>query len=400
MSITGSTLSAIQGALKRFYIGPIRQQLNNSTVLLSRLQRNQEDVSGDTLTAYVPLVYERNQGVGARADGGSLPTAKYRKVKQAAIPLRYNYGRIEVTGPAIAGSRNAAAAFMKVIDFEVRGMVEGMRVDINRQLFNDGTGYLCRINGSSTGATVTVDTPGTQYLEDGMTLDTVTGGTATTGTGVVSSVDSSTKFTVTPATSYTDNHYLVRTGSYNVEMMGVLGIIDDTSYVTILQGITRTDGNDTWFRANVLDNNGTNRGLTLDLMQESSDAAEKKGGRISLVCSNYELRRKYADLLVADKRFVNKLTLDGGFSALEYSAGGDPIPFVVDRHSRDNVLFFIDESTMALYRASDFDWMDRDGNILSRVSGYDAYEAILYVYMNLGCSAPNHSTVLRDITQS
>lgn len=400
MAITGATLSAIQGALKRFYIGPIRQQLNNSTVILSRLQRNQEDVSGDTLTAYVPLVYERNQGVGARADGGALPTAKYRKVKQTAIPLKYNYGRIEVTGPSIAGSRNATNAFMKVIDYEVKGMVEGMKVDLNRQLFNDGTGYLARINGSSAGVTVTVDTPGTQYLEVGMVLDTVTGSTATTGTAYIESIDSDTQFTVNTATSYTDNHYLVRTGSYNVEMMGLLGIIDDTSYTTILQGITKTAGNDTWFRANVIENSGNNRALTLDLMQQSSDAAEKKGGRISVICSNYELRRKYADLLVADKRFVNKLTLNGGFSALEYSAGGEPIPFVVDRHSRDNVLFFIDESTLSLYRASDFDWMDRDGNILSRVSGYDAYEAILYVYQNLGCSACNRNTVLRDITQS
>ena len=181
--------------------------------------------------------------------------------------------------------------------------------------------------------------------------------------------------------------------------MGLLGIIDDTTYTTTLQNITKSAGNDVWFRANVLANGGTNRALTLDLLQQSSDEAEKKGGRISIIVATYELRRKYADLLVADKRFVNKLSLDGGFSALEYSAGGEPIPFVVDRHSRDNMIFFIDESTLALYRASDFDWMDSDGNILSRVSGRDAYEATLFIYQNLGVTAPNRNTVLRDVTQ-
>lgn len=397
MAVTGALISRINDALKRFYIGPMRSQLNNATVLLSRLQRNSEDVSGDTLTAYVPLIHERNQGVGARADGGDLPTARYRGVKQTAIPLRYNYGRIEVSGPAIAASRNAAAAFMKVVDFEIRGMVEGLKVDINRQLHGDGTGYLCQVNGTSTGTTVTVDNPGTQYLESGMYLDNVTGTTATAKDSIAS-ITSSTIFELDNATTYTDNHYVVRRGSYNVEMMGLKGIVDDATYVTTLQGISRTDY--TWFKGNVLDNNGTNRALTLDLMQQSSDEAEKEGGRVSLIVSNYELRRKYADLLVADKRFVNKLTLDGGFSALEYSAGGEPLPFVVDRHSLDNTLMFLDESSLAIYRASDFDWMDSDGAILSRVSGLDAYEAILYVYQNLGCSACNHNTVLRDVTQT
>ena len=400
MAITGATLSAIQGALKRDYIGPLRDQLNNATILFKRLQRNEDDVSGDTLTAYVPLVFERNQGVGARADGGALPTARFRGTKQTAIPLKYNYGRIEVTGPAIAGSRNAATAFMKVVDFEIRGMVEGLKNDNNRQLWSDGSGAMCQVNGTSTGTAVTVDTPGTDYLEAGMYIDTYSaksGGSAGADSASIASVDSSTTLTLDSAATFTDNYFLFREDSRGNEMMGLLGIIDNTTNTSTLQSIDKTV--DTWFQANVLHNSGTNRALTLDLMQQASDAAEIDGGRISLIASTYALRRKYADLLVADKRFVNKLTLDGGFSALEYSAGGEPIPFVVDKHARANTIFFIDESTLSIYRASDFDWMDQDGNILSRVSGYDAYEAILYVYQNLGCSAPNHSTVLRDLTQ-
>lgn len=400
MAITGSTLSAIQGALKRDYIGPLRDQLNNATVLLKRLQRNEDDVSGDTLTAYVPLIYERNQGIGARADGGSLPTARYRGVKQTAIPLKYNYGRIEITGPAIAGSRNGSTAFMKVVDFEVRGMVEGMKVDINRQLYGDGSGALCRVNGTSTGTTVTVDDPGTHNLETGMYIDTYsakTGGSAGLDSSSIASITSSTVFELDSAGTATDNYYIFREDSRSYEMMGLLGIIDNTTYTSTLQTIDKTS--DTWFQANVLSNSGVNRALTLDLMQQACDEAEKKGGRISIIISPYELRRKYVDLLVADKRFVDKLTLDGGFSAIAYSAGGEPIPFAVDKAARANTMFFVDESTLSIYRASDYDWMDSDGNILSRVSGYDAYEATLYVYQNLGCSAPNHSTVIRDLTQ-
>lgn len=399
--MANTTLSDISEALKEFYIGPIRQTLNNATVLLSRLQRNQEDVSGESLTARVPLVYERNQGVGARADNGTLPAARKRAVLQTEIPLKYNYGRISVTGPAIAGSRNAANAFMKIIDFEVKGMVQGMKVDLNRQMHGDGTGQMCQINGTSSSTAVTVDNPGTQYLEEDMIFDifsATSGGQAGAADNVIGSVDTSTTFTLDTGATMTDNYYIFRADARGNEMMGLLGIVDDATYITTLQNLSRTTY--PWFKGNVMDNGGTNRALTLDLMQEASDTAESKGGRISLVISNFELRRKYADLLVADKRFVNKLKLDGGFSALEYSAGGEPIPFVVDRHSRNNQLMFLDESTLAIYRASDFDWMDKDGNVLSRVSGTDAYEAVLYVYQNLGCTCPKFNTVIRDLTQT
>ena len=216
MAITGLTLSGMQNALKRYYIGPIRDQLNNKTVLLSRLQRDEDSVSGvvgDTLTAYVPMLYRRNQAIGARADGGVLPAAKYRRHLQATIALKYNYGRIEITGPTIAGSRSSKGAFVKAVENEIKGMVTGMKVDINRQCFGDGTGWMARVNGTSTGTTVTVDTPGTQNLEEGMAIDTysaTSSGTSGADSATIASIDSATQFTLDSATTMTDNYYIFR----------------------------------------------------------------------------------------------------------------------------------------------------------------------------------------------
>jgi hypothetical protein len=44
--------------------------------------------------------------------------------------------------------------------------------------------------------------------------------------------------------------------------------------------------------------------------------------------------------------------------------------------------------------------MDMDGAILSRVSGVDAYEAILYCYMELGMFARNAFGRLDDINEA
>jgi len=41
--------------------------------------------------------------------------------------------------------------------------------------------------------------------------------------------------------------------------------------------------------------------------------------------------------------------------------------------------------------------MEEDGAVLSRVSGVDAYEAILYYYATLGCKAPSHNCALVDL---
>jgi hypothetical protein len=118
-------------------------------------------------------------------------------------------------------------------------------------------------------------------------------------------------------------------------------------------------------------------------MQQAWDGAEEEGGEISLLLTTRAVRRRYLALVRADGRFVNTMTLDGGFDALEYNGK----PLVVDRHCLPNRIYFLDESTLAIYRMSDLDWMDDDGAILSRVSGYDAYEAVLYFYATMGCSA-------------
>ena len=174
MAVNGQTLTLFAGALKRDYHGPIIDSLNNMTPLYRLLDKNEDvDVSGESFYAYVPIKTRRTQGIGARAEGGALPTARYTKTLQLAIPLAYNYGAIQFTGQAIKASEKSATSFAKVVDLEIKDMVDAIKIDTNRQFFNDGTGSLCMTNGTGTGSssTVTVDTPGTEWLEEGMPIE-------------------------------------------------------------------------------------------------------------------------------------------------------------------------------------------------------------------------------------
>ena len=400
-------LTNFDEALKINYLPVIREQLNNKTVLLNTLTRNERDVSGKRWQTVAH--YGRSSGVGAGSET-SLPTAGNQSYKNPYGTMAYNRGRIQVSGPSMRASRNDTGAITRVLDSEIKGITTDLKKDVNYQLFNDGTSIRAYVNGDpGTGTTLTLDTPGSMYLFDGMIIDILgndDGDGATNDSDVtISTVDSNTSVTVSAAldTNIDDNDYVVMANSTDgagvlnsdsYEMMGLKGIVDDHTYVTTLHNLSRSSY--AWWDCSTFDNDdngGVNRDMTLDLIQEAITAVEKNGGQVKMILSDPEMRDAYAALVVADKRFVNTLDLDGGFKGLEYSG----LPWVSDRDCPPNTVFFIDTDHLQIMQMSDWDWMDEDGAVLSRVSGYDAYEAVLYWYSELTTDKPRAHSFLRDV---
>src|SRR5687767_8942643 len=114
-------LSAAGNVLKTRYLGPIRDQLNNKTILMNKINRKDQMISGKNFT--IPLHTARNASAGVgRADGGTLPTAGQQGYETAVVPNAYLYGRIEITGPTIRAARDNAGAFVEAIKSEVNGL--------------------------------------------------------------------------------------------------------------------------------------------------------------------------------------------------------------------------------------------------------------------------------------
>ncbi|MFA5036099.1 MAG: phage major capsid protein [Candidatus Izemoplasmatales bacterium] len=388
-------------ALKIDYLPVIREQLNNSSAFLTTVQRNEKDVSGSRwqLTAH----YQRNSGVGA-GDETTLPTAGQQKYKNPYGNVKYNRGRIEVSGPVMEASRDDKGAIVRALDAEIQGVTRDLKKEINFQLMNDGTSVRALVNGDpSTGTTLTVDTPGTNYLYDGIIVDVVD---ATTGAVededvTLSTVNSTTACTASAAldANIEDNSKVVRANSTDgagtsYEMMGIKGIADDGTYVVTLHNLSRDSY--AWWKCSTFStdsNAGTNRDMDLDLIQAAITAVEKNGGKTSMIISDHDMRDAYAALVVADKRFVNTLNLDGGFKALEYNG----IPWVAEIDCQPNTVFFLDMEHLFLMQMGDWKWMDRDGAVLSRVSGKDAYEAAIVWYADLATDRPKAHSFLRDV---
>ena len=400
-------LSNFDAALKIDYLPLIREQLSNANILSSKIERNERDVSGKQWQLAIHTT--RTSGVGSGTETG-LPTAANQAFANPYGTVKYLRGRISVSGPAIEASKNDKGAMARALESEMKGVTADMKKEVNYQFFNDGSAVRALVNGDpGTDVTLTLDTPGSRWLQEGMIIDFIdpsagTTRTPTTGT-YIANITSATaaETSVANVSGVTDNDWVIRSGaragatnalSDSYEMMGLKGIIDDGTYVDTLQNISRTSYS-YWkcSTSSTDDNSGTARDITLDLIQAQISAVEVNGGKTDLIISDHSLRDAYVALLVADKRFVNTMSLDGGFTAVKYNE----IPWVADSDCPANTVFFIDTSHLQIMQMSDWSWMDRDGAILSRISGSDAYEAVLYWYADLVTDRPRAHAFLRDV---
>lgn len=402
-----ANLSAIGGLLKRTYKDPIREQMNNSSVLYFRLAKeDDEELFGEDLTARISLAHARNQGISWRAEGGTIGAAGTRRHTHSTIAPAYVYGQIRLSRQAIKATRRQEGRFAALVDNEVGGMVEGLKIEVNRSMWGDGSGAMARITQATgaiaAGTLFTVDDA--SRLESGMIIDSwsaKSGGAQGLNSVTIDQVDyRNNKISLTTMQTVTLNDYIFREDSRGLVMMGIEGIVDGLDsagarIITTLQGISRSSN--LWWEGNVVDNGGTLQNLALTRIQQTFELGEiMSSGRTSVIASGYDMRRAYIDLTIADRRYVNHLSLDGGFRALEYTGGGEPVPWVAERHGKKNTIYFLDERTLKVYRASDFDWIDEDGAVFRKVQDVDEFEATCAAYLNLGVSSSNKNSVLRD----
>jgi hypothetical protein len=408
-------LSAAANILKNQYLGPVREQLNTQSILWSRLRKDFNSVSGKNIT--IPLHTGRNLQAGSgRGDRGALPTAGSESYSVATVPMKYIYTRIEVTGPTIDATRNDAGAFVKAIRSQMDGASSAHARSINRQLNSDGTDAVAFwTTADDTSGTNVDDNQGNAFtqIESGATYDLVDAGDNSTlnGNSIVVTLGAagSTGTAITwsgTVSSSADSDFLVLEDTLGYQFMGIDGAISTSDCVTPAGGGTKTGlhglaaaSNPSW-NAQSFKNSGTQRALTLGLMQKplseigvKSDARESD---VKFLLSNVYAKDEYLKLLVADKRHVNEMELDGGYSAVSFNNK----PLIVDPQTKRNTIFYVTPKSMALYLMAEVDWRDFDGNIFRNVAGYDSYEAWLATVGDLGISARNQNGVLGDILEA
>ncbi len=398
----GATLTTLADIIKTQYAPVVGEMINHSTPILDRIGKDYDSVQGKDFT--IPLHYGRNEGIGARGEGSALPTAGNQSYKASVLPMRYQYGRFQITGQTIKATRNNEGAYRKAVRSEMEGLANDMCDSLSRQLFGDGSGLLATLASSGSGtSTVVVDS--TAKLRVGMPIDIIvkTTGAATAGLAgtSVATITDGTTFTIsgTLAGSPAATYGVYIAGSRDLEMMGLGGIVSATTTVQGLDVSTYP-----WWVATVQGNSGSGRAISDTILQKALDTlTQNSNGKASAMYTTYGVRRAYQSILAAQKQFVNTMTLTGGFDTIAYNG----LPIIPDKNAPSGKIFVVDESKLKFYRMSDnggedngLFWLEEDGNMLKYVTGYDAYEAILCLYSNLGTTMRNAFVRIEDITEA
>lgn len=396
--------------LKNFYQGPIVDQFSEDLPIWRGSEKGKYNWSGYQVVR--PLRTNRNQGIGATSDGGILPQIGRQTTIQALIPAAFNYLRFGITGPMIESSKADIGAFVRSSSFELEMGYEDLKSDVNRQLSWDGSGDLARINTTVVASTVVVvkgreDTePALKFIDIGGYYDIYTSAGAVVQSGITlnsitSGNGSSTTATVVfdQAVSATAGDIFVRSGSFGYEIKGLLTQLDGgTSTVFNIDRSTyiQTQGN-VIFCTDTNATGGIKQPLNLSYLQQAEDEASRRGGRgINALYSDFTSRSYYQKLLAADKRYVNTIKGDGGFSDLEKNyLEFNGKAWVADKDCPTRI-FFLPEKQIEKYVLAEMAFADETGSMYIAAAENDQLEVRIRFFANLFNAKAAGSSVVTE----
>lgn len=420
-SDTGAlTLAAADAVLKEDYKAPVVDQLNNGNVLLAQVERNSEDFVGRRFV--MALHVGRNSGVGARPEGGTLPTAGSQQYDNTFGPVRSMYARIQLSGQTIEAMKKDRGSFIRALRPEMEGATADAKRDYCRQLWGTSNGRICGVNtvNSTTLTPAGIRQDQLRHLDEGFLIDI---GTAASPDSIasgrsVTSVDydagsfviSGAAVNVTAGTHFVSRHGAGgasdnsgNPGDGQIELTGLQTMVSDTETLHTLAVATEPR-----WKSRVDDNSGTDRAISENLVTKQVMRTEIESGQMTeLLIGSDGVFRSYANLLTTLKRFTDTIDLKGGYSAVSTTAVGSgrnasakKLALTWDRDCPDKHLFGLRMSDFTFYELLDWEWMDKHGAVLVQVGDTDAYSATLKKYGDFACRRRNSQWLIKDITES
>lgn len=276
----------------------------------------------------------------------------------------------------------------------------------------DGTGDLARINTAAAASTsvvlkgredtesalkfldvgsyVDIYTSAGAAVQTGLTINAITAGSAGTATATV---------TFDQAVTASANDVIIRSGSSGNEIQGLLTQLDgatSTVFGIVRASYVQTQGNVIYVTADGT-SSGAAQPLSLNYLQQAEDEAERRGGRgVNALYSDYVSRRYYQKLLQADKRYVNTVQGDGGFSSkdknyLEWNGK----PWVPDKDCPTRI-FFLPDKHIEKYVLSEMAFADDTGSMYIAQQENDQLEVRIRFFANLFNSKACGSSVVQS----
>jgi len=397
-----ATLTTANAILKEIYEGNVNDQLASERVAMKRIERTAEGTTTNAVGGkYVtfPVRTSRNHGISYRAENVALAAAGRQGLKAAQENLKYGYQRVRLTGQLIDLAESDRQAFTSAMDMEMEGAKNDILKDENRIFYGHldaaiASGIKAKVTANSAGTTITVDT--TDWIEEEMMIDVTAAGTPVAGgTNVrVVTVDTATTFTVaTAVTGALIGNYVSRTGNYNNEPHGINRIVDSTGSLHGLDPATTSK----W---KSVEDGATTTLVELAMIARVDDIRKAGGDIPTLILTSLGVRRSYWNLLTSLRRYNEPKQFDGGLTGLSFMYGEKDLPVVADPDAPIKTMFFLNEKELKIWRDKEWSWQQRDNSVLHWVTDFDAWEAWIKQYWQLGTHQRNAHGKFTNITES
>lgn len=439
--MAAQNLTTFDASLKDFYEGKIRRILQRQVRMMNYLKKGAKPFEGRQVV--FPINVQGSPGFVYMTAGGDLAAATPQTTVDVRIPIRQGWGRIQLTYDVIKAAATNRGAFERPLAFELKRFTQDAINKGNRSCWGDGTGIIgevdsynagtavitCRNLSSATAGTALNSNAGNRYIKVGDLLDVYTNAATplarNQGVKVNSLSLSANTITVTLGTGTNpvagDRLYVSQPSlgtPYNMDPMGIGGIVDDGTYVPVLHNVDRTaaTGYPIW-QAQVITLGtgplaGNTGSLSLDILQRAIDAAsEGAAGYPALIVGHYSARREALKLMVTDRRYTEVYKYEPGIDEdhmdtwpWKTTASYDGVPFVFEKDCPWQTLFFLDPEALRKWVLCEMEWVNMGGaNEVYLVPGKAGlYEAQATHMYNIGTdeNAPSSCTVVRNIAST
>lgn len=414
----GEDKTVLDGILKDIYTDVVREQVSLASPLQDKFEKV-KDYEWDGRQAIEAAIMSLNEGVGAVSENANLPQAGNFDPQNFKIPMKFVYGVFQMTAQMMESAKTTKGAFRNATRYSMESLVRNLKRENARMLWGSGVGVLALVNGAvTTSTTVNVDAPmniagaigGARFLRKGMVLAFLDASNAIQAVRTVSSVAAAgTSIVVDASMSADDNAKIVRISlptstslndsGFNNEPMGILGLVDDGTFVGTLHNLSRTTYPQ--LKSRVQASVGA---LSLDGLQLNIDVMEQLGEEdVDFFACHHSVRRAYLTLLEADRRYTMErlMSPDGGTKVAAgrrswITFGGKEM--ITDRNAPYGMLFGLTQADFKVYVQNEGEWAEEDGKILRNIIGKDVWTAFYRMWLNRHNSRPNTNFRMEGIT--
>lgn len=292
----------------------------------------------DNNSFYIPIMTSYHSGVVAIAESETLVSGK-PQLQTGVQTIATETGDFEISKQLL--NVKDAGAIAKSLTFYSQSLADHMAMDLNRQVYGDGSGKIgtTATSGSpSTDLVLTASTNGdidyARYLPVGTKLQI---GSSTT-TQTVTAVVGTNEVTITPGDTWSPGDAVYKVTGSNThasEIQGLGALIATSGTYAGLSTATEP----TW-KAALVDTTSTT--LSVGDMDKAYMAANRTGN-VDWIIMNASLFRAYGEKVQPQLRFAPTDVLYGGWKGLEYMGGNSKILLDYDCPD-DSVLFLTSKS--------------------------------------------------------